>query len=374
MIAVSLFCGAGGMDVGFTKAGIHVAWANELDIDAANTYKKNNPDTILWQGDIKAAKHEIKKLAQSGIDMVFGGPPCQGFSVAGKMNPEDARSKLVWEFLDVVRILNPSMFVMENVKALGELQKWQSVREHLVNTAFKQGYSCFFKVLNSADFGVPQKRERVFFIGFKNASCDVERLFNAEIINCAIPRVKLRDCLSRLPSAGTYGNPITCTAKISVATNPVMRKSPYAGMMFNGLGRPLDLDNQSNTLPASMGGNKTPILDELLLANPYAENWIVNYHKRLRSGGSPLVDSPVPSHIRRITLLEAAAIQTFPDEYKFIGEKSSTYRQIGNAVPCKLAEAVAKAVLQVHQKVQVENSNMGNWIIYGEQLSLLHSI
>jgi DNA (cytosine-5)-methyltransferase 1 len=153
-----------------------------------------------------------------------------------------------------------------------------------------------------------------------------------------------------------------------------MRKSPYAGMMFNGLGRPLDLDNQSNTLPASMGGNKTPILDELLLENPNAESWIANYHKRLRSGGSPLADSPVPSHIRRITLLEAAAIQTFPDDYEFIGEKSSAYRQIGNAVPCKLAEAVAKAVLQVHQKVQVENSNMGNWIIYGEQLSLLHSI
>ena len=351
MKAVSLFCGAGGMDVGFVKAGIKVAWANEMDADAANTYIANNPKTVLRQTDIRTAKNELHIFDESDIDLVFGGPPCQGFSVAGKMNPDDDRSKLVWEFFDVVKITKPSVFVMENVKALGELQKWQSVRERLVDTAFEMGYSSFFRVLNSADFGVPQKRERVFFIGFINAPNDVEYMFSTAIRNCVQPRLILRDCLSKLPPAGSQGNPITCTAKISVATSPVMRKSPYAGMMFNGLGRPLDLDNQANTLPASMGGNKTPILDELLLGNPDAENWIAEYHRRLWNGGTPLVESKVPSHIRRITLVEAAAIQTFPDDYKFIGEKSSIYRQIGNAVPCNLAEAVAKAVIEVYRNV-----------------------
>ena len=351
MKAVSLFSGAGGMDVGFTTAGVNVVWANELDQDAAATYQKNNSDAVLQQGDIKTMKSELSKMGEKTIDLVFGGPPCQGFSVAGKMDPDDERSKLIWEFLDVVRILKPSVFVMENVKALGELQRWQAIRERIVQSASDMGYTCFYRVLNAADFGVPQKRERVFFIGFMTTEKDVSSVFETEIANQVRPRIKLRDCFSKLPPAGTEGNPITCTAKISLATSPVMRKSPYAGMLFNGMGRPLDLDNQANTLPASMGGNKTPILDELLLANPNAESWILDYHSKLSDRSAIGTKHEVPRHIRRITTVEAAAIQTFPNDYEFVGEKSSIYRQIGNAVPCNLAAAVAKAVIAVHNEV-----------------------
>ncbi|MDR1113440.1 MAG: DNA cytosine methyltransferase [Bacteroidales bacterium] len=348
MKAVSLFTGAGGMDVGFSKAGVSVIWANELDEDAAATYQKNNPETTLRQGDIKKAKSELSRLIK--VDMIFGGPPCQGFSVAGKMDPNDERSKLIWEYLDVVDILKPKVFIMENVKALGELQKWQAVRERIIDTALSIGYSCFSKVLNAADFGVPQKRERVFFIGFLNAENNVEALFEKQIALKEQPRVSLRDCLLKLPAAGTEGNPITCTAKISLASSPILRKSPYAGMLFNGLGRPLDLDNQANTLPASMGGNKTPILDEQLLYDPAAFNWVINYHGGLSDDKNHKPVS-VPEHMRRITTVEAAAIQTFPADYEFIGEKSSIYRQIGNAVPCDLAAAVAKAVIEVFNMI-----------------------
>ncbi|MDR1440023.1 MAG: DNA (cytosine-5-)-methyltransferase [Clostridiales bacterium] len=351
MKAVSLFCGAGGMDIGFVKAGVHVIWANEIDSDAAKTYQKNNPDTTLRHDDIKTAKDELSRFNQDDIDLVFGGPPCQGFSVAGKMNPDDERSQLIWEFLDVVRITKPAVFVMENVKALGELKRWRPVREKIVESASALGYSCFCRVLNSADFGVPQKRERAFFIGFHNTSPNAAALFGNEIEKYVSRRMSLRDCLLGLPPAGSDGNPITCTAKISIAISPVIRKSPYAGMIFNGLGRPLDLDNQANTLPASMGGNKTPILDELLLSNPNAENWISNYHKKLINGEPLPIQASVPPHIRRITTVEAAAIQTFPYGYEFVGEKSSIYRQIGNAVPCNLAESVAKAVIGVCQQI-----------------------
>jgi DNA (cytosine-5)-methyltransferase 1 len=239
---------------------------------------------------------------------------------------------------------------MENVKALGELQKWQAIKERIIDTAFSMGYSCFSKVLNAADFGVPQKRERVFFIGFLNTESNVETLFEKQIALKEQPRVSLRDCLLKLPAAGTEGNPITCTAKISLASSPVLRKSPYAGMLFNGLGRPLDLDNQANTLPASMGGNKTPILDEQLLYDPAAYNWVINYHGGLsdEKNHKPVA---IPDHMRRITTVEAAAIQTFPFDYEFVGEKSSIYRQIGNAVPCDLAAAVAKAVVEVFHMI-----------------------
>jgi DNA (cytosine-5)-methyltransferase 1 len=348
--AVSLFSGAGGMDVGFARAGAAIVWANELDADAAETHRRNHPGTVLRRGDVRCFKGDLAGLAGS-VDLVFGGPPCQGFSVAGKMDPDDERSKLIWEFLDIVKMLRPPVFVMENVKALGELDRWRRVRERIFELASAAGYACFPKVLNAADFGAPQKRERVFFIGFLGAGGDIEDLYGAEAAALARPRVSLRDCLAKLPPAGSGGNPMTCTAKITLAASPIMRKSPYAGMLFNGLGRPLDLDNQANTLPASMGGNKTPILDERLLADPKADDWISRYHSALRCGG-PGGLTEVPAHIRRITTVEAAAIQTFPPDYEFCGGKSSVYRQIGNAVPCSLAEAVAKAMMAVGRSIR----------------------
>jgi len=350
MRAVSLFCGAGGMDVGFAAAGADIVWASEIDTDAAQTYRLNHPGAALCQGDIRETKSGLRAAVGDDVDLVFGGPPCQGFSVAGKMDPDDERSKLIWEFLDVVRIVQPSIFVMENVKALGELARWHEIRSKIVKRAAELGYHCFFRVLNSADFDVPQKRERVFFIGYKGKRKKSEAAFDRALTQLHRPRKNLRECLLELPRAGTEGNPFTCTAKISLAANPVLRKSPYAGMLFNGLGRPLDLDSQANTLPASMGGNKTPILDEKVLEDAKAENWVIEHHRKLWNGEAG--DDDVPDSLRRITTLEAAAIQTFPSGYQFFGEKSSVYRQIGNAVPCHLAEAVARAAMGVLAGVQ----------------------
>jgi len=115
-------------------------------------------------------------------------------------------------------------------------------------------------------------------------------------------------------------------------------------MMFNGAGRPIHIDGYALTLPASMGGNKTPIIDNLLLESPEAEDWVVNYHRHLMAGGKPYDWKNAPSHLRRITVDEALALQTFPASFKLAGGKSAAYRMIGNAVPCKLAYSVANAV------------------------------
>lgn len=136
--AISLFSGAGGMDVGFENAGIKVVFANELVSDAAETYKVNHPDCIMVNDDINNVIDSLDKY--EGIDLVFGGPPCQGFSVAGKMDPDDDRSKLIFTFLDVVERVKPRAFVMENVKALGELSKWKDVRERYLKKASDLGY------------------------------------------------------------------------------------------------------------------------------------------------------------------------------------------------------------------------------------------
>ena len=340
---VSLFTGAGGMDVGFEKAGVKVVFANEIMKEAAETYVNNHEPSVMVNDDIN---NIIEQECQyKGVDFVFGGPPCQGFSVAGKMNPDDERSKLIFTFLDVVERVKPRAFVMENVKALGVLEKWESVRQEYIQRASKLGYFCMPFVLNATEYNVPQKRERVFFIGIKDCSDPFFEYHMKEMLENQKKKSKtIRELLKPLGRAGTENNPNTCTAKITFATRPIMRKSPYAGMYFNGQGRPMNVDEYSNTLPASMGGNKTPFIDEEYLYGEANTDWVVEYHKCLLDGSIVPEFKDAPSRLRRITIKEAIKIQTFPDDYKFCGNKGKIYTQIGNAVPCNLAEAVAKAV------------------------------
>ncbi len=325
---VSLFAGAGGMDHGFREAGFNVIWANELDHDAAETYR-DNLGQHLREGDIKS----ISSDQIPSCDLVIGGPPCQGFSVAGKMDPEDPRSELIWQFLRVVRDKKPTGFVMENVKALGTLDKWAGIRDLLVARFESLGYDVCYRVLDASQFGIPQQRERVFFIGTRRG--DASTLHPEPISK----RLSVREALKSLPAYGKPGNNSICRAIIVPAKRPVMRPSPYAGMLFNGLGRPIRLDSPSPTLPASMGGNKTPIIDQHALETG-ATNWVEGYHAHLRGGGAPA--DAVPLYLRRLTVEECAVIQSFPDTYRFSGRQSSRFCQIGNAVPPLLAYHVAR--------------------------------
>ncbi len=338
MKAISFFSGAGGLDVGFKNAGFDILWANDFDKDACRTYHENIGNHIHC-GDINLLKSTLYKNIKN-VDVLFGGPPCQGFSVAGKMDPHDPRSKHIWTFSEIVEICQPEAFVMENVKALGQLKKWEPLREELLQAFRKSGYMVSFLILNSAEFNVPQARERVFFIGFKGNSTIVPDLTKMiQPYKSTSPTV--REALSILDKAGTGNNRSTCKAKITIAPNPIMRKSPYAGMLFNGLGRPVKIDGYCATLPATMGGNKTPIIDEEALYNK-RENWIENYHKKILEGLDPLPFQEAPKRLRRLTLQEAGILQTFPIDYKFYGSQSSIFKQIGNAVPCNLAFAVAR--------------------------------
>ncbi len=339
--AVSLFSGAGGMDVGFRNAGYDICIANEIEPIFCKTYEAFFGKNSILCGDID---ENLDKLASfNGIDVVFGGPPCQGFSVAGKMDPNDTRSKLIFSFLKAVALLKPKVFVMENVRALGHLEKWAPVRKRFLDEANELGYNTIYKVLNSADYGIPQKRERVFFIGVNGSDACIED-FTLELEkHKAAPRT-VREVFSDFGRIGTDSNPDTCTAFVTLAANPVMRKSPYAGMLLNGQGRPVNLDSVSMTLPASMGGNKTPVIDQAALDDSSVENWAETYHRQIVSGELSPEFAWAPERLRRMSITEAAAIQTFPPNYPFQGSKGKVYCQIGNAVPCKLAETVATVV------------------------------
>jgi DNA (cytosine-5)-methyltransferase 1 len=339
MKTVSLYSGAGGLDIGFKRAGFDIIWANDFDKDACASYAKNIGDHIRC-GDINNYIAELSKL--KNVDLVIGGPPCQGFSVAGKMDPTDPRSENVWTFTKVVEKLSPKAFVMENVKALGQLEKWEPLRIELLKKFKKLGYAVNYVVLNATDFDVPQARERVFFIGFKTSSKIIPDL--AKMLEPYKKKaITVRQALSVLDKAGTGNNQSICKAKITLTANPVMRKSPFAGMLFNGLGRPVKIDGYCATLPASMGGNKTPIIDEEELYNN-KPGWVQKYHSGLLKGESPMEYQIAPERLRRLTVEESSVLQTFPLDYNFLGSQSSKFKQIGNAVPCNLGYNVARMI------------------------------
>jgi DNA (cytosine-5)-methyltransferase 1 len=305
--------------------------AIESDQWAAESYRRNVGPHIVVGELPRAAPTEIED-----VDVIIGGPPCQGFSVIGKMDPGDARSRHVYGFMELVARFSPRAFVMENVKALAVSPRWARVRRELVRRAEALGYEVESFLLNAADFDVPQARERLFLVGVRGMAP-----------LCPVPTSKgsppsVRDALQALPPYGSPGNDAICAARIIPAPRPVMRPRAHHGsLLFNGSGRPLELDGPAKTLPASMGGNATPIVDQDELAHG-AEPWVRGYHARLLAGGSPA--EAAPPRLRRLTVQEAAALQTFAPTWKFYGPQVAQFRQIGNAVPPRLARAVARSV------------------------------
>lgn len=331
---VSLYSGAGGLDRGFVDAGFVPLWANDFDPDAVETYRENIGSHI-HSGEVDEIL-DLDSLKALRPNVVIGGPPCQGFSVAGHMRPDDPRSKHVSRFMDIVGELSPDAFVMENVAALALNRRWESLLDRLKRKARRRGFRVRTFVLDASHYEVPQARLRMFLVGVRGTM----PIKPEPVTDHVLPTVGT--VLAELPAFGSAGNDSLCTARVTPARKPVLRRSPFAGMLFNGKGRPLDLARPAGTLPASMGGNRTPIVDQWLIDGRAETPWVVGYHSRLMSGRPPV--KRIPKRMRRLTVEEAAALQTFPEWWKFSGKRSAQYRQIGNAVPPKLAYHVAASV------------------------------
>ena len=298
MNIVSLFSGAGGLDLGFIQAGHTIVWANDVFSDAVATYRHNIGNHII-ERDI----HEIDSSEIPDCDMIIGGFPCQGFSVANvKRHSEDERNTLYKELLRVIRDKKPRFFLAENVKGILSLANGK-VFSMILQDFFEAGYNVTYKVLNSADFGVPQKRERVIIVGIRK---DLPFLFefpspshSANGNENTERWVSVGECMSLIPDPDKPND------------LPNHTYSKYK-LNFNGyIGhRPLNPDKPAPTVTAR-GDNK---------------------------GG--VVILPHPNSTRRMTCRELAAVQSFPLDYFFCGTNSSIYRQIGNAVPVKMAYAI----------------------------------
>lgn len=305
---VSLFAGAGGLDTGLEMAGFKTIWANEIDKDACETYMANHPDTYVERGDIRNVKSFPK------ADVMVGGYPCQGFSLAGNRLITDERNFLYREFVRALRSSNPKFFLAENVKGMLSMGSGRII-EAMVEDFKSQGYEVTYHLVNAKSYGVPQDRERVFIIGIRH---DIAKDFkyvlpaptHGDGSNSLKPYVTLKDAIGHL-KPNEIGE---------------VYESGFSSR-FLSRNRKRGWNEVSFTIQAS--GRHAPL-------HPSGEPMI--------KVGTDEFILPETSQHRRLSAVECALIQTFPSDYIWKGSIGSIYKQIGNAVPCLLAKAISKPI------------------------------
>lgn len=315
---ISMFSGAGGLDMGFHNKGFKILWANDFSNDACDTYDKwanfnsdgsrKSPEncTIIECGDVSKLDLE-NVLPDVSADVVLGGFPCQGFSLAGPRQVDDSRNVLYRHFVEMVRIKKPKVIVAENVIGIKTLGNG-AVFDKIIEDFSELGYTMSAPTVNAKNYGVPQDRMRVIFIGIKNEICHG----GAYIFPSGDPKiVTLKDALKDLPPVDMSD---VCQAAFS--------------SRYMSRNRQRNFDEVSFTIPAM--AKQVPL-------SPDSDGMEFEDVDKFRFIGK----------YRRLSYKEAAAIQTFPPEIEFCGDLDSKYRQIGNAVPVKLAESIAHEVKKI---------------------------
>lgn len=325
MNIISLFSGAGGLDLGFKNAGFEISIANEFDKNIWETFEKNH-DTPLIKGDIR----EIDLHEFSYADGIIGGPPCQSWSEAGSLRGiEDDRGQLFFDYINVLNKVKPKFFVAENVIGMMSKRHSESVQQ-ILNLFEDAGYDVFIKLADAVDFNVAQNRKRVFYIGFrKDLNISHFDLIKPEKIEIS----KLEDVIWDLKDTAI---PALEKNKTNGSKCLVTNHEYFIGSyspMFMSRNRVRSWSEPSFTIQAS--GRQAPL-------HPQAPKMeLVEKNKRVFVEGK--------EHLyRRLSVREAARIQGFPDDFIFYyANLNDAYKMIGNAVPVNLAFHVAKSIANV---------------------------
>lgn len=362
-LAVELFCGAGGMSLGFERAGIHVAAAVDLDPIHMAAYAANFPGTAAIQADVGAISGaQIRKRAGLGtrqVDVLFGGPPCQGFSVGGRHKPDDPRNELLGHFARLVSELRPAYFVVENVAGLLGANHGATVAA-FVEAVGRAGYHVVepILILDARDFGVPQRRRRAFIIGYAR--------------DAAVPREPTPDAgvtpVTVWDAIGDLDGVLSTSGRLEGGTyrGDLAEPSAYAAR----LRAPRDVDGapalpdarlRRDGLTGCLFTVHTQAMVERFTATPPGSYETTSRYYRLaktgvaptlRAGsdgahGSYTAPRPIhPIHPRCITVREAARLHSIPDWFAFNATNWHGFRQVGNAVPPQLACDVARPIVE----------------------------
>ena len=334
---IDLFSGCGGLSYGFAKAGYEVVLGIDNWKDAIMTFEHNHKQAkgIVADLSIERPKEISERTKTKKADIIIGGPPCQGFSIAGKRQVEDERNKLYKAFVDFVKYFNPKAFVMENVPNIVSMGNG-IVKENILADFRKLGYFVTYKILMSSDFGVPQNRKRAVFVGLKN---------NKEFI-FPVPTQKNRynaaDAISDLPEYSLNDGSEYSEAPKSFYQKFIRRNSSG---VFNH-----EITNHSEQTVDIVslvpdGGNYKDLPAKLQKTRKVNIAWTRLSSKR----PSFTIDTGHRHHFhyrfnRVPTVRESARIQSFPDEFIFLGSKTSQYKQVGNAVPPLLAKVLAETL------------------------------
>ncbi|MGL5837271.1 MAG: DNA cytosine methyltransferase [Sphingorhabdus sp.] len=374
-IGIDLFAGAGGMSLGFEQAGFDIVAAVEIDPVHCAVHKFNFPHcTVMPRSVVGLTGSEIRLAAGIGqrpVDVVFGGAPCQGFSMIGQRAIDDPRNSLVRDFLRIVFELDAKCFVFENVKGL-TLGQHKKFLEEIVFTANEMGYEVRlpWKVLNAAHFGTPQNRERLILFGAKRQSQLPEypapvtrRAGKADASNRKLPvGPTVFDAISDLPDAdlfeelvksdavkvGKWGKPSSYASEMKCLTNDAWHYGyvrDWNPALLTSSARTLHSDISQRRFSETAQGETEPVSRFYKLA----AHGVSNTLRAGTDGARGAFTSPRPIHYklnRCVTVREMARLHGYPDWFRFNETKWHGARQIGNSVPPPLARAVAAQVME----------------------------
>ena len=324
MKVISLFSGCGGLDLGFERAGFDIPIANEYDPTIWQTYILNHPKTNLVKGDIRNLDESI---FPKEVDGIIGGPPCQSWSEAGALRGiEDARGKLFYEYIRILKTVRPKFFLAENVSGMLASRHSNAVKQIL--SMFKEsGYRVTLSLVNAKNYGVPQERRRVFYIGFRE-DLDIDFIFPRGSTQDDKLKLTLRDTIWDLQETAVPAGPHNSHNPKAINNNEYFTGA--FSPIFMSRNRVKSWDEQAFTVQAS--GRQCQI-------HPQAPKMVfISQNKREFVKGKEDL-------YRRMTIREIARIQGFPDSFQFVyNDTDDAYKMIGNAVPVHLAYEVAVAI------------------------------
>lgn len=337
---IDLFCGCGGLSKGFEMAGFEVCYAVDMWEDAIQTFNRNHTKAVGKCEDIHNLTTEALQSLKQEYDVVgvVGGPPCQGYSTVGTRDVNDPRNHLYLEYCRVVETLRPQFFVIENVKGLLTLSGG-AFRDDIISRFEKLGYVVSYKIVNAADFGVPQNRERVFFVGMQKTKFTFPQPHST--------KVTCMDALSDLPKLDESNGDDETHNYISAPSTDYQRVMRGNETIVYNHQWTNHSEQTKHIISMIPDGGKIRDLPP--------EYWEVRkYNKAFERMGSQRQSNTVDTGHRNYfhysenripTVRENCRLQSFFDDFIVLGSKTSQYKQIGNAVPPLLAYAIAKAIM-----------------------------